>query len=163
VWPWKSRAPYRDIVTSQRGHWPLLRRVSGITWRGSKLLETLTLVRVTYGHVWAQVAGWVGEEEKHTYCCYAYRLYFLTCDMYKSSLRHIHDPVLSSLKMKGILSFYPFKALCNQPLLPITNGFSNVRSVIKNYGECCCRVRSNGKAGNFNTRRGASKLSNNVR
>jgi hypothetical protein len=25
--------------------------------------------------------------------------------MYKSSLRHIHDPVLSSLKMKGILSF----------------------------------------------------------
>jgi hypothetical protein len=27
---------------------------------------------------------------------------FLTCDKYKSSLRHIHDPVLSSLKMKGI-------------------------------------------------------------
>jgi hypothetical protein len=26
----------------------------------------------------------------------------LTRDMYKSSLRHIHDPVLSSLKMKGI-------------------------------------------------------------
>jgi hypothetical protein len=26
----------------------------------------------------------------------------LTCDMYKSSLRHIHDPVLSSLKMEGI-------------------------------------------------------------
>jgi hypothetical protein len=25
--------------------------------------------------------------------------------MYKSSLRHIHDPVLSSLKMKGILFF----------------------------------------------------------
>jgi hypothetical protein len=32
---------------------------------------------------------------------------FLTYDMYKSSLRHIHDPVLSSLKMKGIrLLFY---------------------------------------------------------
>jgi hypothetical protein len=30
----------------------------------------------------------------------------LTCDMYKSSLSHIHDPVLSSLKMKGILSFF---------------------------------------------------------
>jgi hypothetical protein len=27
---------------------------------------------------------------------------FLTYDMYKFSLRHIHDPVLSSLKMKGI-------------------------------------------------------------
>jgi hypothetical protein len=104
VWPWKSRPPHRDIVTSQRGHWPLLIRVSGITWRSSKLLETLTLVRVTYAHVWARVAGWVGEEENHTYF-YAYRLYFLTCDMYKSSLRHIHDPVLLSLKMKGILSF----------------------------------------------------------
>jgi hypothetical protein len=32
---------------------------------------------------------------------------FLTYDMYKSSLRHIHDPVLSSLKMKGILSLFP--------------------------------------------------------
>jgi hypothetical protein len=29
-------------------------------------------------------------------------------DMYKSSLRHIHDPVLSSLKMKGIRSFFFF-------------------------------------------------------
>jgi hypothetical protein len=29
-------------------------------------------------------------------------IYFLTCYMYKSSLRHTHDPVLSSLKMKGI-------------------------------------------------------------
>jgi hypothetical protein len=27
---------------------------------------------------------------------------YLKCDMYKSSLRHIHDPVLLSLKMKGI-------------------------------------------------------------
>jgi hypothetical protein len=31
--------------------------------------------------------------------------------MYKSSLRHIHDPVLSSLKMKGILSFL-FVCVC---------------------------------------------------
>jgi hypothetical protein len=33
---------------------------------------------------------------------------YLTCDMYKSSLRHIHDPVLSSLKMKGtrLIFFY---------------------------------------------------------
>jgi hypothetical protein len=30
----------------------------------------------------------------------------LTCDMYKSSLTHIHDPVLSSLKMKGICFFF---------------------------------------------------------
>jgi hypothetical protein len=26
----------------------------------------------------------------------------LTCDMYMSDLRHIHDPVLSSLKKEGI-------------------------------------------------------------
>jgi hypothetical protein len=33
--------------------------------------------------------------------------YFLTCDKYKSSLRHIHDPVLLLLKTKGIrLLFY---------------------------------------------------------
>jgi hypothetical protein len=31
-----------------------------------------------------------------------YTFTFLTCDMYKSSLRHIHDPVLLLLKMKGI-------------------------------------------------------------
>jgi hypothetical protein len=71
-----------------------------------KILETLTLLRVTYAHVWARVAGCVGEEEKHTHCCYAYRLYFLTCDKYKASLRHIHDPVLLSLKMKGILYLF---------------------------------------------------------
>jgi hypothetical protein len=46
------------------------------------------------------------------YCCYAYRLYFFTCDMYKSSLRHIHDPVLSSLKMKGIRFFFCYVAIC---------------------------------------------------
>jgi hypothetical protein len=32
----------------------------------------------------------------------------LTCDMYKSSLRHIHDPVLSSLNMEGIRVIYTF-------------------------------------------------------
>jgi hypothetical protein len=45
---------------------------------------------------------WFEASQKVTHCCYAYRLYFLTCDKYKSSLRHIHDPVLLSLKMKGI-------------------------------------------------------------
>jgi hypothetical protein len=30
----------------------------------------------------------------------------LTCDMYKSSLKRIHDPVFSSLKMKGICFFF---------------------------------------------------------
>jgi hypothetical protein len=92
----------------------------------SKLLET-TLVCVTYAHVSARVAGWVGEEEKHTYCCYAYRLYFLTCDMYKSSLRHMHDPVLSSLEMKGILSFVtPFAYRKGKHLTKPTDSIWNV-------------------------------------
>jgi hypothetical protein len=30
----------------------------------------------------------------------------LTCDMYMSDLRHIHDPVLSSLKMESIRFFF---------------------------------------------------------
>jgi hypothetical protein len=38
--------------------------------------------------------------------------------MYKSSLRHIHDPVLSSLKMKGIRLLL-FNALC---ILSLFNG-----------------------------------------
>jgi hypothetical protein len=29
-----------------------------------------------------------------------------TCDMYMCCLRHINDPVLSSLKMEGIRVFY---------------------------------------------------------
>jgi hypothetical protein len=43
-----------------------------------------------------------------TYCSYAYHFFtrigctLLTCDMYMSDLRHIHDPVISSLKMEGI-------------------------------------------------------------
>jgi hypothetical protein len=35
----------------------------------------------------------------------------LTCDMYMSDLRHIHDPVISSLKMEGI-SFFLFPHSC---------------------------------------------------
>jgi hypothetical protein len=105
MWPWKSRAPHRDIVTSQWGHCPLLIRVSGITWCGSKLLETLTLVRVTYARVGAGSGMGGGRRKTHVLLLYV-SVIFLTCDMYKSSLRHIHDPVLSSLKMKGILFFF---------------------------------------------------------
>jgi len=35
-------------------------------------------------------------------CFYAYRLY-LTCDIDKSRLKHIHDPVLLSLKVQVML------------------------------------------------------------
>jgi hypothetical protein len=46
VWPWEGRAPHVTL-TSHREHWPLLIRVSGITCRGSKLLEPLSFIRVT--------------------------------------------------------------------------------------------------------------------
>jgi hypothetical protein len=47
VWPWKSREPSVTLTSSHRGLWPLLIRVSGITWRGSKLLDKLSFIRVT--------------------------------------------------------------------------------------------------------------------
>ena len=45
-------------------------------------------------------------------CFYVYRLY-LTCDMDKSSLRHIHDPVLLSLKVEVIcyINFLAYQEL----------------------------------------------------
>jgi len=43
-----------------------------------------------------------------------------------------------------------------QEHIPGTKHDLHLRGVIKNYGECCCRVRSNGKAGIFNTWSGAS-------
>ena len=45
-------------------------------------------------------------------CFYAYRLY-LTCDMDKSNLRHIHDPVLLSLKIEVIcyINFLAYQEL----------------------------------------------------
>jgi len=44
----------------------------------------------------------------------------------------------------------------------VTCHWTALRGVIKNYGECCCRVRSNRKAGMFNTGSGVSNLSNSV-
>jgi hypothetical protein len=41
----------------------------------------------------------------------------LTCDMYMSDLRHIHDPVLSSLKMEGI------RLLLHEDLLLMLSNF----------------------------------------
>jgi len=40
--------------------------------------------------------------------------------------------------------------------------FETFTTVIKKYGECCCRVWSNGKAGIFNMGSGASNHSNSV-
>jgi hypothetical protein len=53
-------------------------------------------------------------------------------DMYKSSLRHIHDPVVSSLKMKGIRSFF----------LTLTEVFSVLFPQL--YGKCQGKTRKDG-------------------
>jgi hypothetical protein len=48
---------------------------------------------------------------------------FFTYDMYKSSLRHIHDPVLSSLKMEGIrLVFFLFNRTTLQVFVTYLTG-----------------------------------------
>jgi hypothetical protein len=51
----------------------------------------------------------------------------LTCDMYMSDLRHKHDPVISSLKMKGIHLLY-FCSLFPYPP-PITR--APIRAYVK--------------------------------
>jgi len=58
--------------------------------------ETITLAPATDTRVGAGCGKGEGREGSRTE---QYRLY-LTCDMYKSSLRHIHDPVLLSLKVE---------------------------------------------------------------
>jgi hypothetical protein len=101
VWPWKSRVPYRDIVTSQRGHLPLLIRtryvctcVGAGSWMGGGIRK---IKAIRWGAYYYSLVLNV------QHCNY---------DTYKSSLRHIHDPVLSSLKMNGIrlLLFIEFQS-----------------------------------------------------
>jgi hypothetical protein len=84
-----------------------------ISWRHSGDIDRYWYVRVTYAHVWARVAGWVGKMRKIKAVRWGAYYYSLVLnaqpckyDMYKSSVRHIHDPVLSSLKMKGIRFFF---------------------------------------------------------
>ena len=43
--------------------------------------------------------------------------------------------------------------------LPSVKNQKFIRGLIKNYGECCCLARSNGKTGIFNKGSGASNYS----
>jgi hypothetical protein len=75
--------------------------------RGTKI-KTNVILHTRYVSTWMGAGGGRDRETKiktKANCCGAC---YLTCDMYKSSLRHtcIHDPVLSSLKMKGIRFFF---------------------------------------------------------
>jgi hypothetical protein len=52
----------------------------------------------------------------------------LTCDMYMSDLRHIHDLVLSSLKMEGIrLLYLPTPPQPTLPQLCLRNAYKGYR------------------------------------
>jgi hypothetical protein len=85
---------YRDIVTLQLGHWPLLTRTRYVC----------TCVGAGSG-----MGGGIRKIKAIRWGAYYYSLVLKAqpykYDMYKSSLRHIHDPVLSSLKMKVIRFF----------------------------------------------------------
>jgi hypothetical protein len=53
----------------------------------------------------------------------------LTCDIYVCRLRHIHDPVLLSLKMEGIRLLFMFRFFSSVFLLPLEE-ISGMRSFV---------------------------------
>jgi hypothetical protein len=81
---------------SQRGHWPLLIRTRYVC---------------TCVGAFSEMSGGIREIKAVRWGAYYYSLVLnvqlCKYDMYKSSLRHIHDPVLSSLKRKGICLLFP--------------------------------------------------------
>jgi hypothetical protein len=95
IWRTVINLAYRDIVTSQRGHWPLLIRTRFVC----------TCVGAGSG-----MGGGIIKIKAIRWGAYYYSLVLnaqpCKYDMYKFSLRHIHDPVLSSLKMKCIRFFF---------------------------------------------------------
>jgi hypothetical protein len=80
-------------------------RAGGGRGRGTKI-KTNVILHTCYVSTFVGAGGGRSRGTKiktKANCCGAC---YLTCDMYKSSLRHIRDPVLSSLKMKGICFFF---------------------------------------------------------
>jgi hypothetical protein len=82
-------------MTSQRGHWPLLIR---------------TLYVSTCVGVGSEMGGGIRKMKAIRWGAYYYSLVLnaqpCKYDMCKSSIRYVHDPVLSSLKMKGIRFYF---------------------------------------------------------
>jgi hypothetical protein len=67
----------------------------------------------------------------------------LTCDMYMSDLRYIHDPVLSSLKMEGILLlFVAFSYLPTNSTLDKVMGRVSSVGIATHYGQDGLRIES---------------------
>jgi hypothetical protein len=76
--------------------------------RGTKI-KTNVILYMRYVSTCVGAGGWRGRGTKLKTKANRCGACYLTCDKYMSSLRHIHDPVLSSLKMKDIrLLFWPF-------------------------------------------------------
>jgi hypothetical protein len=92
VWPWKSRAPHVTL-TSHLGQGAGCGR-----GRGTKIQTKAIRFRACYYSIMLNAHRVTSNTFKNINDTHNNN----TCDMYCSSLRHIHDPVLSSLKMKGI-------------------------------------------------------------
>jgi hypothetical protein len=104
VWPWKPSEPHRTIrdVTPKSLSTTdtcIVYHVSHFEASRNFILHT----RYVSTCVGAGCGRGRGTKNKN-YPLWS--MLFLTYDMYKSSLRHTHDPVLSSLKMKGILLLF---------------------------------------------------------
>jgi hypothetical protein len=113
VWPW---APYHTIRDVTSG--PLSATDTYIVYHVTHFEASRNVIlhtRYVSTYVGAGCGRGRRKKTKAIRCgaCY-YSIIFtrigctlLTCDMYMSDLRHIYDPVLSSLKMEGIrLLFY---------------------------------------------------------
>jgi len=74
----------------------------------------------------------------------------------------INPPTLPLNPAIRITTFTQCTLLASQLHTTTASTTRYVRGVIKNYGECCCWMRSNGKAGIFNMGSGMSNLSNSV-
>jgi hypothetical protein len=100
VWPWKSSEPHRTIRDVTPGS--LSATDTCIVYHVSHFEASRNVILHTR-YVSTCVGAGCGrgrETKNESYPLWS--MLFLTYDMYKSSLRHIHNPVLSSLKMQGI-------------------------------------------------------------
>jgi hypothetical protein len=109
VWPW---APSRTIRDVTRG--PLSATDTYIVYHVTHFEASRNVIfhtRYVSKYVGAGCGRGRGTKKTKAIRCGAcyYSIVFtrisctlLTCDMYMSDLRHIHDPVLSSLKVEGI-------------------------------------------------------------
>jgi hypothetical protein len=101
VWPWKSSEPHRTIRDVTPGSLSAIDTC--IVYHVSHFEASRNVILHTC-YVSTCVGAGCGKGRGTKNKSYPlWSMLLLTYDMYKSSLRHTHDPVLSSLKMKGIV------------------------------------------------------------